>query len=449
MKKIFRLQLNFFYFILITFLIAACKQAEAITPTLVSPTKNIEEKEDEVEETEGDLVTATPESLIQIESIFEGSSPFCTPEVSESMFSTVCSGGSLSITQNENRRRIDIHLLREIPAKFLGSFSIEAKILSEPYEGLNLDQNQFGLIMVDGKGIRHVLRIRGSYFDWETWTIDNEVRVSSRNNLSYSPYILPAGDVNTFQLVCRKDNCDLFINQEFTARLPNDTPWGLYALGIFTASDWDEEFGTVQFFNFNANVLPGEQLESTPLHFSDSLTTDIGTFSSTGLSGAYSSFESDGFHFSPVRPYGYYAAKTNISMADVSVNAALDMEVNTEKSSSRYGGLICRSSQEGMYMAVVRANGTYTVFRDTPKKPLTMLAEQPSEYILTGSEVNKLRLDCVGDQINFYINGNLVESLTDSRYKLRFGRSGFFTKSGGEPDSGGIVFRDLVIEEIQ
>ena len=303
--------------------------------------------------------------------------------------------------------------------------------------------------MVDGKGIRHVLRIRGSYFDWETWTIDNKVDVSSRNNLSYSPYILPVGEPNTFQLICRKENCDLLINQEFTARLPNGMPWGLYALGIFAASDWDEEFGSVQFISFRANVLQDELLESTPILFSDNLTSDIGTFSSMGLSGAFSSYESDGFHFSPVIPYGYYSAKTNLSLTDVSVNATLDMEVDPEKSSSRYGGLICRSSKEGMYMAVVRADGSYTIFRDTPIRPLTMLAEQTSEHILAGSAANKLRLDCVGDQINFYINGNLVESLSDTRYKLRFGRSGFFTKSGGTPDSNGIVFRDLVIEEIQ
>ena len=99
-------------------------------------------------------------------------------------------------------------------------------------------------------------------------------------------------------------------------------------------------------------------------------------------------------------------------------------------------------------MAVVRANGTYTIFRDTPKHPFAMLAEQPSEHIQIGEADNRLRLDCVGNQIDFYINGNLVESLTDSRYRLRFGRSGFFTKSGGSPDPDGIVFRDLVIDEI-
>jgi hypothetical protein len=125
------------------------------------------------------------------------------------------------------------------------------------------------------------------------------------------------------------------------------------------------------------------------------------------------------------------------------------MEIDPSGSSSRYAGLICRSSQDGMYMAVIRADGTYSIFRDTPQRPFALLAERKSDAILNGTTDNSLKLECIGDQINFYINGTQVESLTDMRYGLRFGRSGLFTKAGGDPLPDAIIFKDLRIEEIR
>jgi len=100
-------------------------------------------------------------------------------------------------------------------------------------------------------------------------------------------------------------------------------------------------------------------------------------------------------------------------------------------------------------MAVIRADGTYSIFRDTPQRPFALLAERKSDTILTGVTDNVLKLECIGNQINFYVNGTQVEALTDSRYGLQFGRSGLFTKAGGEPSPDAIIFKDLVIKEIR
>jgi hypothetical protein len=434
--------------LLFAFLFSGCSRNGQITPASTEPDEAQPEKAEEI--TQPDPVsTAAPDSLLLVESVFSSESPFCVPEISESAFSTICSGVTLAVSQNENRRHIEILMRREIPVKFSGPFAIEAEILTETSEGENLDQNQYGLVMVDGKGNRHVLRVQGKYFNWETWAIDGKLKTTSRLNLSYSPNILPSGQINHFRLVCSTENCDLFINGEFTARLPNEMPWGLYALGIFTASDWDEQFGSVKFLNFLAAAHEQEEGSSESIRISDDLTMDSGIFSQMGLSGAFNSFEADGFHFSPVIPYGYYAAKANPSFADVSVSVVVDMDINPDKSSSQYGGLICRSSLEGMYMAVVRADGTYSIFRDTPQRQFALLAERTSEHIRAGAAKNDLRMDCIGEQINFYINGNQVESLTDSRYGLRFGRVGLYTKAGGSPAPDAIIFRDLFIEEIR
>ena len=114
-----------------------------------------------------------------------------------------------------------------------------------------------------------------------------------------------------------------------------------------------------------------------------------------------------------------------------------------------YAGLVCRSSIEGMYFAVIRESGYFSVFRDTPNRPFNLLAEARSKEFLTGGAVNRLRLDCVGSNISFYINDKLVAHLQDDHYNLIFGRSGFFTKAGKNPDVGNITFSDLEIKEVR
>jgi hypothetical protein len=181
----------------------------------------------------------------------------------------------------------------------------------------------------------------------------------------------------------------------------------------------------------------------------DDLTADNGVFSATGMSGAFSAYDADGFHFSPVIPYGYYSAKSGPALQNVDVRATVSMDIDPESSGSQYAGLVCRSSRAGMYMAVIGVDGSYSVYRDTPAKPFSLLAEKRSDAILSGARAaNALRLVCSGDTIDFYINEQLVESLTDSRYQLDYGRAGIYTKAGGEPSEDAIIFRDLSIEEI-
>ena len=100
-------------------------------------------------------------------------------------------------------------------------------------------------------------------------------------------------------------------------------------------------------------------------------------------------------------------------------------------------------------MAVIRADGTYSIYRDTPRQPFALLAQKASSAILPGLAENKLRLDCIGDQITFFINGAQVESLTNTRYELRYGRAGLFTKAGGTPEPDAIIFSDFSITEIR
>jgi len=373
---------------------------------------------------------------------------FCAEEPAENPFSLSCAEGALTVSQTGNRRKTDIYLLREEPLSS-GRFSLTADVTSRPVDMDKLDQNQFGFYFTNPGGNSYVLRVQGQYFNFEEWKITDSVEVVSVTNKNYAPALYSAGRVNNFRLTCGWDICDLFINDTLVARLPSGTGNGISALGFFTASAWDQQFGSITLTNFEAIELPGSLPELQHFFLMDDLTDDHGTFSQMGLSGAFSEFEEDGFLFSPVIPYGYYAAKSGPSLADVSVSVVIDMDINPDTKATQYAGIVCRSSLDGKYMAVLRADSTYTIFRDTIQRPFALLAQGQVEGIQPGRSSNTIRLDCINDTISLIINNKLVESFTDTRYGLHYGRWGLFTKAGGAPYSDAIIFSDFSIEEIR
>jgi hypothetical protein len=249
------------------------------------------------------------------------------------------------------------------------------------------------------------------------------------------------------RLDCSRAACDFFVNGTLVGRSSTGLPAKISDIGIFATSGWDQRFGQVTFTRFSAFELPGKT-PIEPLNLGSALTSDEGLFASTGLSGAFHSYEADGFHFSPVIPFGYYSVKGGPALADMIVSADIKMEIQPGVSASRFAGLVCRASQSGMVAAVIRADGTYTVFRDTPRQPLAVLARGATDVLLPGLSENKLRLECRGSEIRFFINDALVESLNDTRYGLTFGRAGLFTKAGGDANPDAIVFRGFSVTEI-
>lgn len=382
------------------------------------------------------------ESSPLLDELFNEESPLCAMEDENSMLSITCQDGSASITQNDHRRGIDILLQRSIPVQFHGAFRLNITITSSKANGLDMDQNQYGILLQDQTGTQYAFRLHGQYYALERWDEKNEILF----NETYSPYLFSGEQENHIQFYCIEDSCDVVFNGQRSARYPLPLE-GVSAVGIFAASDWDQRFGNVQFSTFTIEDRSASDDTTQPIHIIDDLHADRGRFTSTTLSGAFNHFTEDGFHFSSLVPYGYYAAKSEPALANVSVSAVVQMDIDPSSSSSRYAGLVCRSSQDGMVMAVIRADGTYSIFRDTPRQPFALLAERHSHAIRIGAVDNSLRLECNGDQINFSINGIQVESLTDTRYGLHFGRAGLYTKAGGEPDPDAIIFKDLVIEE--
>ena len=379
---------------------------------------------------------------------FSTDAAFCSEEPSGSPFSLSCTEGTLTVSQKESRRKTDIYLLREEQLTS-EEFSLTADVTSQPADIDKLDQNQFGFYFTNTNGASYALRVQGQFLNFEKWEITDGIEVVDAYNKTYAPALYSPGRTNNFRLTCGWDSCDLFANDTLVARSPHGTGNGIRTLGFFTASSWDQQFGSITLESLKATELPLNHPETQPFFLLDDLASDHGTFSQMGLSGAFSEFKEDGFHFSPVIPYGYYAAKADPALADVSVSVVVNMEIDPGVKATQYAGVVCRSSLEGKYMAVLRADGTYTIFRDTIKRPFALLVQDHIEGIQSGRSDNEIRLDCVGDTISLYINNTLVESFTDSRYELRYGRGGLFTKAGGAPHSDAVIFCDFSIEEIR
>lgn len=450
-NKRMKAHLREFLFLALTACLAiiACQPSVAQPETLIQTPVLPSSKPAEIVPTETPASEATEihgEPVI-LDS-FGNNSPLCMAEPGTSAFKLTCSGNELTIGRSKSLRKVDIFLFRDLPIQS-GSFSLEVEALSTAAQGVKSDQNNYGYYFVDESGQYHALRLTAHYFEFETWSMNEEIKVEESTNLTFSPLIKSAGQSNALRLDCSTSGCDFFANGSLAGRIPIGINGKVKAIGLFAASGWNQQFGKVQFKNLQANTLPDEQNNNQPYHLEDSLSDSSTIFSGTGLSGAFNRYEADGFHFSPVIPYGHYAVKGGPALGDMSVSATVKMEVESGISGSRYAGVVCRSSQEGMVMAVIRADGTYTIYRDTSQRPFALLAEKSSAAILPGLVENKLRLDCIGDQINFYINDTQVESLTDMRYGLRFGRAGLFTKAGGDPNPDAVVFTNFSITEVR
>jgi len=426
---------------------AACTGSNApATPIVSNAVEGDEELSTAAIATLAASATPLPELLPDM--VFSAESDLCYPEIEGSPFVLTCSQNSLQVVQSDTRRKVDSLLFRHYPIE-ADAFSLEAETTSQSAEGVRTDQNAYGFYWLDEEGKVFALRVQGQYFNFEQWDLGVEVKINSTLSPAYSPFIHPAGNQNHWRLDCSPSACDVWVNEQLIGRSRSSAASPIKGLGIFTASAWDELFGSVTYTRLKAQEFMQAASNQTAYLLEDDLKQESDLFVHSGMSGAFHAFAEDGFHFSPVIPFGYYGLKTGPALENMDVRATVTMEIDSQKRGTQYAGLICRSSQAGMYMAVLRVDGSYIIFRDTPDRPFSLLAKRNSDVIRTGLTENALRLVCSGDALDFYINDQLVESLQDTRYKLNFGRGGIYTKAGGEAEPDAIIFSDFSIREVK
>jgi hypothetical protein len=78
-----------------------------------------------------------------------------------------------------------------------------------------------------------------------------------------------------------------------------------------------------------------------------------------------------------------------------------------------YAGLICRSNEDGYFYADISPAGDFTIGQIVGEEVVVLSEWTESDAIdTTEGATNLLRLDCVGDTISAYANGELLDSVT-------------------------------------
>ncbi len=394
------------------------------------------------------LQAVTPQPDLLPKEVFASDSPFCSSEMSGSEFSLECKPDALTIRQADRRRNVNAFLLREYPAQ-AGQFLLQADITSTTAADAESDRNAYGFYFVDASGVYHALRIQGQYFNFETWKMTAIPEVAASLTPAFSPFILSERQENHWELVCAEDSCNVSVNGNLIGHVQAGTAGKTLSIGLFTVIQQDEDFGSVTFSNLKAFNREDTPLEFQPVVIEDDLKSDHGTFSQSGMSGAFHTYNADGFHFSPVVSRDYYEVRVGPALQNMEVSATIKMEIDRDNTSGQAAGLICRSSQFGMYAAVIQSDSSYSIYRITPDKSPSLLAESTTDAVENGLTENDLRLVCQANTISLYINDQIVESLSDQRYDLNFGRAGLYTKAGSEPNADAIVFSNFIVNVIE
>lgn len=111
-----------------------------------------------------------------------------------------------------------------------------------------------------------------------------------------------------------------------------------------------------------------------------------------------------------------------------------------------YAGLLCRATEDGYFYVDISPAGDFSIGQAVGEEIVT-LAEWTESSAIDSAEgaVNRLRLECVGDTISAYVNGELLESVEVEA------AAGGFGLEAGNPESASEVavfgFDNLVVTE--
>lgn len=109
-------------------------------------------------------------------------------------------------------------------------------------------------------------------------------------------------------------------------------------------------------------------------------------------------------------------------------------------------GVMCRYGiTETFYAGLVTSDGYYGIMSSTILGDLELLGTgefQVSDVISTGAATNHIRLDCVGNQLSLYANGELLMQVTDDTHT-----SGYVGLYAGTYEVGGtdVLFDNFVV----
>lgn len=103
----------------------------------------------------------------------------------------------------------------------------------------------------------------------------------------------------------------------------------------------------------------------------------------------------------------------------------IDVRVDNRGTNINNVLLVCRVSDEGLYLVNIANSGLFAMYAyDGYKKSYARIADGGSNKIRSGKEVNDYTLVCKDRTLILYINGFETRKYTDNQYALRKGKVG-------------------------
>ena len=130
-----------------------------------------------------------------------------------------------------------------------------------------------------------------------------------------------------------------------------------------------------------------------------------------------------------------------------SVSVEVDVYLASGSQDSHFGVLCRHVDVENFYYFAISADGYYAIFRRVDGGDLEILTGDgngmaPSLAIRTGEQANRILAVCQGDELSLYVNGELLEAVSDDVHTQ--GDVGIGAGSGSEGDIR-VQFDDFVV----
>lgn len=141
-----------------------------------------------------------------------------------------------------------------------------------------------------------------------------------------------------------------------------------------------------------------------------------------------------------------YSAWANPYRDFTDVSVQVDAALQGSGEDNAYG-IICRYTDiDNYYVGAISSDGYYGFFqrRDGDLQFLGTESMPFSDLINLGSANNRIRLDCIGDTLSLYVNGQLLGEVSDSR--LSAGDVGLLARTFSA-ESTDIVFDNFVVSQ--
>lgn len=243
---------------------------------------------------------------------------------------------------------------------------------------------------------------------------------------------------NHLRADCGQNVLDLWVNGHLVASAMISAPTSstTSGIGLIGGPGLDGQV-EVQFDNLVVSQLAQEPVAATntgPL-FSDLLSSDDGTWPTGDLGGGTTAFANSTYRITIPNSSQYQEVYPNTFTPPFDSSTQVDSTFVSGPDSS-LTGVICRSGSDGYLAFQVAPVGYYSVVRATGNNDYLVDWSQSSAIKTGAGQMNTIRLDCVGDTINGYVNGTLIAQATDT--VLPAGDSGFGAVSAS--NAGGTVY---------